>query len=480
MKSTNKFFVYSILVIAIGLLAYCRSDVKTKTANPDDITNPENGYFHIPNALGLPHVQDIPGYQNMDSLVAYLQNAADTFSWKSFISMHWPANPDGSADSTKTLSAESAFTVFEHWMPSTELYVDSGQIPQTWEYGMENDFPINSGSVADLRIIPKLKSMDKTNAHNLPLVDVNGKYTMFQIFYNKQAYEYVFNAKLYSKEGQKEFATNWPSVTQGLKVDTNGTPMGIENMYSRAYFPVGNNFDSTFNGSGADSTTTYKFIENPGAVILKAGWRILTSKDDTSRFYTRRVALRGGKEIHIGLVAVHIIHKVSEVTQWVWSTFEQIDNAPQMGENGQPIIDKSIRYSYLDPNNYDSTMINKPTDRQLFYSSKKRTPAQVARVTRIAPSTEKINSYFINSIAKYEPESVWQYYKLVGTQWPLDPSLFTYGSKYQPRILANAALETFNQKTSTCMGCHSQARFLQGDGSEGYNADFIFGLSNVK
>lgn len=82
-----------------------------------------------------------------------------------------------------------------------------------------------------------------------------------------------------------------------------------------------------------------------------------------------------------------------------------------------------------------------------------------------------------------DSNSVWQYYQLVGTQWPFLPTLFTSGEGYTPNIMANTVLETFEQKNSSCMGCHSNARFLTSDTTTrgyGYNADFIWGLTNVK
>jgi hypothetical protein len=180
---------------------------------------------------------------------------------------------------------------------------------------------------------------------------------------------------------------------------------------------------------------------------------------------------------------MHIAHKVSEATQWVWSTFEQIDNAPEMADDGSAIIENDKNYSYFDKTKNDPSIFNLATDSSLYFDGTPRKPAQVVRVNKIEESTEKINDFYRENIKKHEPESVWQYYKLVGTQWPFDFALFTTGGDYTPKILANTALETFSQSTSSCMECHSQARFLYDDPASrgmGYNADFIWGLANVK
>jgi hypothetical protein len=451
-----------------------------ETAYITDVTNPANGYYKMPHDLALPLVSLIPNYTNKDSLKAYLQNAADDFSWKTFIAINWPANEDGSPDTTKKFGSDSDFTVLEHWMPGTNLFVDSNQVSKEWNYGLTgNSHPANSSPTIDLRIIPKFETIDKSNAENLPLVDVHGKYTLFMIYYNKQAYDYVVKGNLYSKKGQQNFVKTWPSLTEGLKVTQDGEPFGIEKNFKRAYFSVGTTKDSTIVKDGK----TFYFSQNPGTVILKTGWRIMSPKDDKSRFYTKKVIIKNGQEIEVGLVAMHIAHKVSEATQWVWSTFEQIDNAPEMSNDGSAIIESNKNYSYFDKTKNDPSIFNLATDSSLYFDGTQRKPAQVVRVNKIEESTEKINKFYTENIKKNQPESVWQYYKLVGTQWPFDFALFTAGGDYTPKILANTVLETYSQSTSSCMDCHSQARFLYDDPASmgmGYNADFIWGLANVK
>lgn len=452
----------------------------TTPVDENNISDPANGYYNMLADLPLPNVTKIPNYQNIDSLKAFLQNEADSFSWRTFIAINWPANENGSPDSTKTFGSETDFTVFEHWMPSTNLYVNSGQTAKPWNFGIdENSRPLNANDTIDFRIIPKFETIDKTDADNLPVIDVHGKYTLFLIYYNKQAYDYIVKGNLYSKKGQQNFVKTWPSLTEGLKVTIGGQPIGIEKNFKRVYFSVGTTKDSTI----VKHDTTFYFTQNPGTVLLKTGWRIMMPNDDKGRYYTRKVTIKSGKEIEIGMVAMHIAHKVSEATQWVWSTFEQIDNAPEMADDGSAIVDDNIHYSYFNKTKNDPSKYNLPTDTALFFNGTQRTPAQIVRANKIEESTEKINNYYRENIRKYNPKSVWQYYKLVGTQWPFEFDLFTTGGEYTPAILANTVLETYMQKTASCMDCHSQARFLYSDPATsgmGYNADFVWGLSNVK
>lgn len=486
MKRISTLLIYCISGLFLLFLAMCQSnrptnaDVVEQAVDKADITNPANGYYKLSADLNLPVVTQIPNYKNNDTLIAFLQGKADTFSWRTFIAINWPANENGMPDTTKYFGQKANFTVFEHWMPSTNIYVNPGETPKDWNYGlMDNKYPSNSGAVTSFRIIPKFESIDKTSADNLPVVDVHGKYTLFEIFYNKQAYDYVTQGKLYSKEGQQEFVKTWPSLTKGLKVTDKGKPIGIEETYKRAYFSVGTTVDSTI----VQGDRTYYFTHNTGTVILKTGWKLFAPTDDKSRYFTRKVTIKSGEEIDVGLVAMHIAHKVSEATQWVWSTFEHVDNAPDMADDGSAMIQEGVNYSYFNKEKDNQATYNLPTDSSLYFDGTQRKPAQVVRLNKIEESTEKVNNYFQNTIKKFQPNSPWQYYKLVGTQWPFEFELFTPGGDYTPKLLANTVLETFIQNTSSCMDCHSQARFLYSDPASrgaGYNADFVWGLANAK
>ena len=81
----------------------------------------------------------------------------------------------------------------------------------------------------------------------------------------------------------------------------------------------------------------------------------------------------------------------------------------------------------------------------------------------------------------YELRSPFQYYELVGTQWPrwtASPPVADTVFDVLPELLANTTMETFSQNTSSCMGCHSMARTL--NPSTTVSADFSFTLNNAK
>jgi hypothetical protein len=423
-------------------------------------------------SLGLPLATTIPGFRNRDSLIAFLQDAADDFSWRSFIGINWPANADGSPDTTAQFGDNERFTVLEHWMPSTAIYRENNQEPKPWNYKFSgtNEPTIEHG----MRLIAKLKKFEDENPENEHLVDQNKNYTYYEVFYNKEAYEYVKKAKLYNKTGQQSFAKTLPSFTEGIKVIENNKPINIEKTFKRAYLPVGNFKDST----KVVGNQTFIFTINPGAVIAKTAWKVLAPTDDKSRYFITKVKYIGKEEVTLGMVGIHIMHKVAEMTQWTWSSFAHVDNAPQMNADSSVILESGVKYNYFNTANLDKSSYNKLPDA----TNKEKIPTQVVSVLPAQKNPIKFNKKYVDLIKKNDPKSVWQYYRLLGTQWAFNEDLFTNGSDYQPALLANPVMETFFQANSSCMSCHSNARFLMNDpitNSHGLNADFVWGIANV-
>lgn len=464
-----------------------------------------DGAYNIPFSIVLPEAHDIPGYLSIaDSLllIDYLQNRFDIFSWKTFIALNWPATENGNPDSSLCFGQHSrTTTVWQNWMPSTKIFVPAGQKPAPWKTGKYspvryysnstaatenatkpgNIHPLNSGDSSILRIAKADSSFTMFDADNYPVVDKNHMYTLFENFYNKQAYDYIVQGKLYSKAGQQQFAKSWPSNTKGITYKINNDTVNIEKNFQRAYFPVGNVKDS----SKSIGEATYSFVRNEGAIIIKSAWIVLTDSSEYKNYFTRTINIKGrNRPVTLGLVGMHIIHKVAEVTQWVWSSFEHVDNAPLIDpKTGKAILEPGIDYLYFNEQDEDTSHYNKHTDSIYQPHPFSRKPSQVVKLYPSLKSTDSINALFHNAIARDNKNSVWLHYQLVGTQWSFNPVLFTPGYDYKPALLGNAILETYIQKTSSCMGCHAAARFLYDDPKtfgQGYSADFIWGLNDAK
>ena len=78
--------------------------------------------------------------------------------------------------------------------------------------------------------------------------------------------------------------------------------------------------------------------------------------------------------------------------------------------------------------------------------------------------------------------SVFQYYELVNTQWPVPQASNTPQPEtvfnVRPLALGNTTMESFVQPTSSCMGCHSTARTVNANNF--VSSDFSFTLNNAQ
>ncbi len=142
------------------------------------------------------------------------------------------------------------------------------------------------------------------------------------------------------------------------------------------------------------------------ALEIKAVWLILEQNDPrASRYYTttaQYVDENGDTQtVFVGLSGLHITSKV--LPNWLWATFEQVDN---------------------------------------------QTVTPAPAVYPVTPTAQTLNDEVHAAI---DPQSVWQYYNLRGTQ-----TTFTDANN-QPTLLANTLIETDFQKSSSCITCHALA-----------------------
>jgi hypothetical protein len=74
--------------------------------------------------------------------------------------------------------------------------------------------------------------------------------------------------------------------------------------------------------------------------------------------------------------------------------------------------------------------------------------------------------------------SAFQYYELINTQWPIPPTHMTPSTVFsaQPSVLTNTTMESFVQRASSCIGCHSTARTVN---RIAVSSDFSFTLNNA-
>lgn len=371
------------------------------------------------------------------------QRAADLFSWEVFIALDWPARNGrrGVPDPTVPITAPGP-RVWETWKASSEVFRERGGLPVAPEpWDAPEPMPAACGGAKKFLMFDE-KVDDELDAVVQPtyadgtlpgtLTDQARHRVRYEVRMNRTAFDYVVDRRLWS----------------GL----------VQNEVREVSFPA-------------------------GSQIVKAAWREVDAAAK-GRFHTIDACLceegpdgkpTGCRLQPMGLVGFHIMSKTPSTPQWVWSTFEQVNNV--QSTHGAPA-------SFYNPACRDC-----PTNRQLPAGQ----PNQVTRVIPI-PSHDPDCSrpdQAVDNIAQLNRDmqaalrrtgSVFQQYELVATQWPDLTAPAVQGQPPTviapiPALLGNTTLETYIQDTSSCMGCHAVA----GTDRTRYwvSSDFTFTLNNA-
>jgi hypothetical protein len=200
------------------------------------------------------------------------------------------------------------------------------------------------------------------------------------------------------------------------------------------------------------------------------------------------------RKVTVGLVGLHIIRKRFPRLPWVWATFEHIDNTPdEGGTNGftPPTLPANANqkpspgFTFFNPNcnpqtdkAYKCVHNAPPTTRCLLGTNPATCQPFNApmQITRINPVDDVANSVTAYAWSLLPVQSVFNYYRLINVQWPQNgigqppqnippgPGLTVplYMGNPTPQgnaggptqIVANTTLESFQQKSNSCMDCH--------------------------
>jgi hypothetical protein len=398
----------------------------------------------------------------------------DYFSWQSFIALNWPASgsrgvPNQPNDPYVFLKAAAGTAVvWGTYKDSFSLFGQKDQRPSPWE---SSNNPINPcpGGAPDEKALIFLTQgntplMETRQAFSFPLIDQRGNYVYYDIRYDQAQYNFI--------RGQDTDPTTWLYLLKNLSPQ--------ENQQFGVQMPM-------------SSTTPTNML---GSIMVKAAWRIKSDKDDASRFYTTNAQIydpqtKTCKSAQVLLVGFHIAHKVSPFTEWVWSTFEQIDNVPPDPDLNPKPPPPPNGYSFNNGTDVPKT-VGGYNYRPPANPTPNPTPVQVTRVNPVpntppGQSTREVNAYY----QKLLTGTVWQYYQLVVTQWPFNPGIGqgnpfmlmqnggvypqNAGSAFPVDGAVNTSLETYFQTQNdaagaggnSCMSCHYRAG--QSDFSWGLN-----------
>ena len=407
------------LLGAIVLLAACN---KPESHRPSEPAGPARTQqtINLPQAIlrsycQLPASPPAPGDD---------QQAFSTYAWRMFVAVNWPARPGerGQPDCTGGSIGSSAPTVWESFKTSQQIFLPGAVDPGPWNSGVKTPLQLKYHSKAPS--VLKLPASIRQAVGGW-LIDQQSNPTYYQIAVNETAYNYI-----------------------------------RDNHY--------------YNANTVNSASQIQLPE--GALEIKASWRIMHNAD-THRYLTSTAQVMifdaNGKptgkyrQAQVGLVGLHIVYKAKDYPQWIWATFEQVDNVGDPGSG--------INASYYNPQcsgSYCTPNVSPIKSGQPF-----GTPNQLTRVTSILPVTQHINTQW----RKLLTGTPFQYYQLISPQWPSDPN--DPGNPQgtpTPGTVANVTMESYIQPISSCMDCHSTARVPNGNIKTNYSFIFLFAQQPTK
>lgn len=381
---------------------------------------------------------------------AEVQRLFDLWAWQAFIALNWPTDAQGKI-LTEAKGLPPAWTL---WTESPDLFLKGGARPALCDkpppartLSLTRDpgaspirglTPFKLPADFDKRAIRLLANNSAVGEHSAlaptdnikqafsgPLIDQNGNYIFYEILVNKHEVDYICENSLYSIKGQLAFAATHPTVD---------LPAGLD----------------TQDGSGAFE--------------IKIAWKILVEnatsgqyRDDAGRYLTLSALIpdpgstEGVRKVKVGLVGMHIAHKAASSKQWIWATFEQVDNL-----DVDAVAHPDIHPSFFDPLCFICVPNQQPAATGVNAWAK-APKTQAMRSIPIPKDKLALNAQAQTALVK--AGSPLQFYQLIDTQWPMHPTVppsawneglpdavaNKAGGDPTPVFLTNMTMETYFQ-----------------------------------
>ncbi|MFT6333470.1 MAG: hypothetical protein ACJATI_000197 [Halioglobus sp.] len=477
---TSTFLMMSLVVI----LSNCDSSPKEISANFVADTNSGIDY-----TKSTPP-PDVPSQSQTASSTELAQ-----FAWQEFIALNWPAvsNGRGAPDtnqkngfiSASQLGSSTYTPVWQTYWHRNELFPATDSVPVVPSikdttpprYQYTNSYPYGGAGNGDYTLWNNLDEInelgeDAVFAHSIAVTShpyTSGVDSTYQVLYEAKM---NFDGSNYINE-------------YGLNIDSTRSTLKAQTVAAISANGV----------CGADPT---QYICLPcgdlssgieGNIEIKSAWRKLTSDEANSNkyhiqnvIYYHNTPIPGSSKLQqsyytdtMGLVGLHIIHKTKTFPNFVYATWEHVDNL-----DVDTTTNKRLVY----------TEIENTSD----FGDKAQTVHNILRTHPIPNSISSVNDMveqYLNS-----QHSVWQYYKLINVQAkPMDVSSVdttSLDSIIDPSnssfylsnsvIESNKELQTFTGTTASpdpnnnivngkepkinmggCMGCHGNAQALGTD-----------------
>lgn len=393
--------IFLACVISLSLLFYtfpAQAQLFTNVEDDNNLSSLITPKIPVDIPLGLEAEQKLL-VENFPAL----QRLFDLFSWQAFIALNWPLDAQNNPQSKLT---DPGIPQWLNFHESLQVFRPDGSAPVETTPRM---CAINSSGMRELYASSSVFSntvdkdiADEVNqAFTSPLYDQNGQEVRYEVFLNDEEYNYIVENKLYNLDGQIAFSQNHQPVN----------------------FPPG------------DFT-----IGKSGVMEVKLAWKELDPKRDIpSRFYTQTVLLpdldKNGEPIldkngnfkrcqkqQVGLVGMHISTKTKSSPQWIWATFEHVDN---LNANDLKKVDGKPLYAlFHDYSAAGETLpVNVPPISRDPNTGKPDPngilKTQVSRPVPIPKAKQALNQSMEMLLAI--SGSPLQYYELIDTQWPTAP-----------------------------------------------------------
>ncbi|MGE0824974.1 MAG: hypothetical protein AB7G75_17405 [Candidatus Binatia bacterium] len=394
------------------------------------------------------------------------QTEVNCFAWQEFLSLNWIASsekrgkPDvGTGSSEFGQPGDLRPLVWQTYKNVEEVFLPGAKVPSPWEQRGDGDALDQCRSLVSREKF-HLSLLHETNQAGVPppswLVGQNGKKVFFEIYINRDMFEFILEHKFYNAQHQ------YLAVQDG--------------------------------GPGINAPAGRTRYGHEGAVEIKAAWIEIDDPALWSRFKMSDAIVYDPttsspcRKVRVGLVGLHIIHKTPTAPQWIWATFEQVDNAP----DHRDVHSRQFRpyYTFYNPRcgppSSPACEVNRKPVCDTSNACTPFHPIQVVRETPLAQEVRSLNARVHQAIRSANPDSVWQYYDLVNVMWPGSSQPIRAGAKVplanggvQPTILANTVIETYVQTGAgkkNCLDCHAYAAIAPtvSDPSPRWGADYSF------
>jgi hypothetical protein len=270
----------------------------------------------------------------------------------------------------------------------------------------------------------------------------------------------------------------------GIIVDQNGQVVWYSVHANDIYFQFAKQYYGVAAFQAASATLKFPV----GAAVFKASWRIVAEGEKPQAYTTSAIVpmlqnnSTGGiaivpgqtRNVTVALVGLHVVGVTVNHPEFLWGTFEQTQNAPDLTQPSGPVSTQNFTFYNAGTNAADCNQLvsmsvtNATTQtiapitnvyRQFAWGGESKLGIQ--EITNINSGAQSAVQGFPNNSA----EAVWANYKLIGTVWTKPNSLVPGDGNMDTEAvgsvsLANATLETYVQgPLQNCFGCHNTSAF---------------------